>query len=300
MPAFVYSPHYAFDWTGHVFPVGKYRQLRDRILELGLARPEEIVAPEPVTEEQLLLVHERSYLARLELMLDNPDSGYGEAEAPYNRLVQEAFRYGTGGSILASRLALEQGVAMNLSGGFHHAYPDHGEGFCFINDIAVAIRVLQKELRIQRAAVVDCDLHQGNGTAFIFRTDPTVWTFSIHEEDNYPRPKETSDLDIGLPSGAGDDEYEDALATALPGLLDEARPDLIIYQAGADPYKDDQLGRLQLTLDGLRRRDELVFRLAQERRTPIAVLLGGGYPRNQEDVVNIHLQTVRVMRHYAR
>jgi acetoin utilization deacetylase AcuC-like enzyme len=207
--------------------------------------------------------------------------------------VRDAAWICAGGSILTARLALERGVAVHLGGGFHHAFPDHGEGFCLINDVAIAIRAVQRERLVGRAAVVDLDVHHGNGTAAIFRDDPAVLTFSMHQERNYPALKPPSDLDVGLEDGTGDDAYLALLEKHLPEILARHHPDLVVYLAGADPYESDQLGGLGLTIAGLRRRDELVFERAASARVPVAVCLAGGYAVRTDDTVEIHCNTVR-------
>jgi acetoin utilization deacetylase AcuC-like enzyme len=199
----------------------------------------------------------------------------------------------TGGTILAARLALEDGIGFHIGGGWHHAYADHGEGFCAINDIAVAIRRMQKDGRIERAMVVDADAHHGNGTAAIFENDPSVFTLSIHQFANYPHVKPPSKLDIHLEDGVGDDEYLRRLTQGCHEALEHFSPDLVIYVAGADPYRDDQLGGLNLTFGGLMARDQFVFGLMREKSIPVAVTLAGGYARHVEDTVTIHVNTVK-------
>jgi acetoin utilization deacetylase AcuC-like enzyme len=204
-----------------------------------------------------------------------------------------------GGTTLAAREALTRGFGVNLGGGFHHACPDHAEGFCYLNDIAVAIRTLQHEGRVLRAAIVDCDVHQGNGTARAFRGDDTVFTFSLHQQRNYPTPKEPGDLDVGLDDGTGDAEYLERLEQALERVWESA-PELVIYQAGADPYREDQLGGLALTIEGLAARDLMVLEGGARRGVPVAVTLGGGYARRLDDTVQIHLATCRQVFALAR
>ena len=296
MPHFVYHPRYELKWDSHVFPVAKYRMLRDRLVAEGLVDGDGFLEPEVASESELLLVHEPGYLAKLEALVANPLAAYFEAEAPFNRDVADAVRFGTGGTILACERAVADGTAaLNLGGGFHHAFPDHGEGFCFINDVAVALRSLQHGGLIRRAAVIDCDLHQGNGTAAIFADDPDVFTFSIHQQALYPMPKQRSDLDIGLDAGCDDATYLAHLAREVPAILDRHRPDLVLYVAGADPFHDDQLGDLALTKEGLLERDRLVLGLARERGVPVAAVVAGGYARHTDDVVDIHLNTCRVL-----
>ena len=293
-PAFIYSPRYDPRWPGHVFPAEKYRLLHQRMIDERLVGADDFLEPEPVSDEQMLLVHHRAYLDRLLALVHDPAADTAQFEAPLNPVVWDAVTYGTGGTILACEVALAGGSALNLSGGFHHAFPDHGEGFCFINDVAVAIRVAQQQHGGLRVGIVDCDLHQGNGTAFIFRDDDRVVTLSIHQENIYP-PKERGDVDVGLPPFTGDEEYLSCLRRAVGRMLNAGIPDLIVYLAGADPYEDDKLGDLMLTKDGLRQRDELVIATARNSDIPIAVVLAGGYASDTNDVVDIHFQTAEVL-----
>lgn len=290
---FVYSPRYVMDLRGHVFPTEKYRLLAERLLQEGIVPPDGFVEPYRPSVEDLKLVHTPDYLQDLLDLRWTHRTMY--SEMPLTREIVEGFFLMAGGTHRAAELALEHGGGFHIGGGFHHAYADHAEGFCYINDLAYAIRKLQKEGRIRRAMVVDCDLHQGNGTAAIFRNDPEVFTFSIHQEYLYPWPKERGDLDIGLDAGTGDEIYLARLREAIPRIYDEHRPELLLYQAGADPYREDQLGDLQLTKEGLRARDELVIGEARKRNIPVAVTLGGGYARRVEDVVDIHFTTARVL-----
>jgi len=293
---FIYHPRYELKWGGHVFPVEKYRLLHDRLVADGLVGAEEFLVPEPATDDELLLVHTPTYLQRLEELVDRPMAAMLEFEAPYPHEVADAVRHATGGTILACERALaDRTAALNLAGGFHHAFGDHGEGFCFLNDVAIAVRVVQASGLARRVAVIDCDLHQGNGTAAVFRRDPDVFTFSIHQELLYPMPKQQSTLDVGLEEGAGDETYLAAIERHVPRILDTHRPELVLYLAGADPFEGDQLGDLALTKSGLRRRDEIVLGAARERGLPAALVLAGGYARHTEDVVDIHLNTCRVM-----
>jgi acetoin utilization deacetylase AcuC-like enzyme len=290
-PRFFYSDHYTLDWGGHVFPTQKYRRIKERLLAEGHARPEQFAEPLPANREELRRAHTESYLARLMKFTETPELGLYEFEAPCTRAVLDAFEWMAGGTIAAGRAALDTGLCFNLGGGFHHAFAHKGEGFCAINDIAVAIRVLQAEGRIRRAAVIDLDLHQGNGTAKIFEGDVNVFTFSIHQENNYP-VKQRSSLDIGLPDYTGDDAYLAALAGALPRVL-ASRPELVVYVAGADPFEEDQLGLLKLTKKGLLARDKLVFTSCLQAGVAVVPTLAGGYARDFEDVVDIHVQMVR-------
>jgi acetoin utilization deacetylase AcuC-like enzyme len=283
----VYHPRYDLNLGAHVFPSQKYRLVRERLLAEGIASIGDFLAPEPITDEQVLLVHDPGWVQRLK----TGTLGYAELarlEIPWSRETIEAVWIATGGTLLAARRALQEGRGFNLGGGFHHAFPAHGEGFCAINDVAVAIRVLQKEGAIAKAMVIDCDVHHGNGTAAIFAADPSVFTLSIHQYDNYPSEKPPSTIDIHLPDGIGDNEYLARLTAAVETAL-IFQPDLIFYLAGADPYRDDQLGGLALTIDGLLRRDRLVLGLG----APVAVTLAGGYARDVEDTVTIHRNTVR-------
>jgi acetoin utilization deacetylase AcuC-like enzyme len=283
----IYSPEYECDIGPHVFPTQKFRLVRDGLITAGLLDAASVVCPEALPDADLLLVHTAEYLADLEQLRWTPRTRL--SELPLTRGVVRAYLLAAGGSVRAAREALAGGVAVHLGGGFHHAFADLASGFCYINDLAVAIRVLQRDGRIRRAAVVDCDLHQGNGTAHVFRDDPAVFTFSIHQEHLYP-VKERSDLDIGLENGAGDDVFNGRLAGALPRVWDH-RPELVLYQAGADPYEDDQLGALRLTIPGLIERDRLVLEGCAERGIPVVVTLGGGYARKVSDTVRIHQNT---------
>lgn len=291
-PAFVYADDYHADIGEHVFPISKYRLVRDGLVEAGVVTPEAILAPQPIAYEDLRLVHTEEYLQDLREQRWSERTLF--SEIALTRELIEAYFLATGGTLLACREALQRGRALNLGGGFHHAFPARAEGFCYVNDVAVAIRRLQKDAACQRAFIVDCDLHQGNGTAYIFRQDPSVFTFSIHQQNLYP-VKQRSDLDIGLADFTGDAEYLGHLRRVVPRVLDEFRPDLVVYLAGADPYQGDQLGSLQLTIEGLRQRDELVIGECRQRRVPIAVALAGGYALNIFDTVTIHINTGLVL-----
>ncbi len=295
----VYSDRYDLNLGSHVFPSIKYRLVKEKLLREHIAEPGDFVEPPPASDDDIALVHHREYLRRLQ----TGKLSYLEVlrlEIPYSPELVRAVWLCAGGSILAGRLALEDGVCVNVGGGFHHAYPDHGEGFCVLNDFAVAIRRLQKDKTIEQAMTVDCDVHQGNGTAAIFGGDHTVFTLSIHQENNYPYPKPPSSLDINLRDGVGDEEYLRELAQGLDRALAEFRPDLIFYVAGADPYRDDQLGGLKLSLEGLEKRDRLVFEKASGRNIPVAVTLAGGYARQLEDTIQIHSNTIRVAKEFVK
>ena len=315
----VYSPQYYLPIGEHIFRADKYRLIRERLLSEHGVEESDFITPEPAGESEVLLVHSPLYISKL---MEGSLSAREELEMeiPYSAEVVEAFLRHTGGSILAAERALDDGVAINLGGGFHHAFPEHGEGFCMINDIAVAIRALQSRGRIARAMTVDCDVHQGNGTAFIFgnsgRNTPTlpssvvpslgarpgisfrprsvreVFTISLHQEQNYPYEKPPSSIDVNLRDGCGDADYLAWLDHALSSGLRQFEPELICYVAGADPYREDQLGGLDLTIEGLKRRDEVVFRVARARNIPVMVTLAGGYAIHLEDTVSIHCNTV--------
>jgi acetoin utilization deacetylase AcuC-like enzyme len=317
----IYSDLYYLPIGTHVFPAEKYRLVRQRLLDSGLAAPSDFVEPEPASDEDVLRVHEPAYVRKLkEGTLSRAEEQ--EMEIPYSPELVRAFWLAAGGSIRAAECALEDGIAINIGGGFHHAFPDHGEGFCMIHDVAVAIRRLQHDRRISRAMTVDCDVHQGNGTAAIFPQplrpgrplpsrsagssplagqatfDPgeprgEVFTISLHQENNYPAHKPPSAIDVNLPDGTGDNTYLGWLEQALSAGLRQFEPQLICYVAGADPYAQDQLGGLALSIEGLRRRDELVFEVARARAIPVMVTYAGGYARRLEDTVTIHCNTVR-------
>ena len=288
----VWHSAYEVDIGAHVFPTRKYRLVRDRLLAEGTIQAADLREPAPASDEDVGLVHTVDYVRRINTGSLSRDEQL-VLEVPFSPALRVATWLCAGGSTLTGRLALERGIAVHLGGGFHHAFPDHGEGFCLINDVAIAIRVLQREGVVLRAVVVDLDVHHGNGTAEIFRDDPDVFTFSMHQERNYPAHKPPSDLDLGLDDGAGDAEYLTLLERHLPGLLARHRPDLVFYLAGADPYRMDQLGGLSLTLEGLRRRDRMVFERAMAAGIPVAVCLAGGYATRTDDTVEIHCTTVR-------
>jgi acetoin utilization deacetylase AcuC-like enzyme len=290
-PAVVHSDGYFADIGAHVFPTRKFRLVREEIVRRGLLADSDILAPERASTEQLLRVHDRAYVDKL---VQGRLSVLEEAllELPYSKQLVEASFLCAGGSILAAREALARGVGVNLGGGFHHAFPDHGEGFCVFNDIAIAIRAMQHEGKVRRSVVIDLDVHQGNGTAAIFRDDPSVFTFSMHDEQNYPAVKPPSDLDIGLDQGTGGAEYLAALERHTPAILDRHRPDLVAYVAGADPFEQDQLGGLKLTREDLRRRDRVVFEACASREIPAVAFLAGGYALRIEDTVGIHADMV--------
>lgn len=288
----VYSPQYQVDIGSHVFPTNKYFLIYNRLLEEGIFSKKDFIFPEPAKEEDLLLVHTDDYVSKLlEGKLSTND--IMRLELPFSQELVSGSRICVEGTIQSCRLAVKDGAGIHIGGGFHHAYPDHGEGFCVFNDIAIGIRKVQQEALIERALVVDCDLHQGNGTAFIFAKDNSVFTFSIHQENNYPAQKPPSDMDIGLADGAGDEEYLKNLNEHIPGIIEEFKPELVFYVAGADPYQNDQLGGLSLTQKGLRLRDELILNLCRSNNIPLAAALAGGYAIDVEDTVTIHCNMIK-------
>ena len=307
----VYSDRYAVDLGPHIFPTAKYAGVQEDVLARGLAAPADLVAPAPATWEELALAHTPDYLDKIRHGRLSPWE-IAQLEVPATPDIVEWFRLMAGGTLLAARTLLRSpanggpagatargagdprrrwAVSVHLGGGFHHAHADHGEGFCMINDVAVAIRAIQQDRLVSRVAVVDCDVHQGNGTAAIFAADASVFTFSMHQENNYPAHKPKGSLDIGLDNGAGDEEYLEALAPALTAVMASA-PDVVFYVAGADPFEGDQLGGLSVTRDGLRRRDRMVFEAARAAGVPVAVTFAGGYAVRLADTVAIHAATI--------
>lgn len=295
----IYDHRYDLNLGAHVFPSQKYRLVHDALLEQGIAATDDFLAPQPASDEDVLLVHGKEYVQKLK----TNTLSYTEKmrlEIPWSKELIEACWLAAGGSILAGRRALSDSYAANIGGGFHHAYPDHGEGFCAIHDVAVAIRRLQRDHAIASAMVIDTDVHHGNGTAAIFAGDPTVFTFSIHQENNYPYPKPPSNIDVDLPDGVDDYDYLAILEKHLHKAFEEFSPGIIFYVAGADPYREDQLGGLALSLDGLARRDAMVFDYARRNRVPIAITLAGGYARRVSDTVRIHVATITAARDAAQ
>jgi acetoin utilization deacetylase AcuC-like enzyme len=315
----VYSDDYYLPIGSHVFPAEKYKRIHDHLLEAGVAEPSDFVSPCPATDQDVLLVHTPQYVHKLKTGTLSAREEL-EMEVPYSPELVRAFWLAAGGSILAADHALNDRVGFSIGGGFHHAHPDHGEGFCMIHDVAIAIRRMQRDNKITHAMTVDCDVHQGNGTAVIFAgmgipSDPLpshsphelaplspaktrkantgdVFTISLHQENNYPAWKPPSSIDVDLPDEIGDDDYLAWLDNALSAGLRQFDPELICYLAGADPYREDQLGGLSLTIEGLKRRDKLVFRVAHARDIPVMVTFAGGYARRVDDTVAIHCNTV--------
>ena len=287
----VYHPGYDLKLGAHVFPSQKFRLIQELLLRDSIAAPEDFVEPSAAAEEDLLRVHTAEWIDKLKTGKLTA-SEIMKLEVPYSRELAEAVWLAAGGSILAGQFALRDAFACNLSGGFHHAFANHGEGFCAVNDVAVAIRRLQADGGIRKAIIVDTDVHDGNGTAHIFREDSSVFTLSIHQEHNYPAYKPPSDLDLPLDDGVEDEEYLELLLPALARVLDDFRPDILFYVGGADPYQEDQLGGLRLSKAGLKARDKGVFSLARSRNIPVATTLAGGYARRVEDTVRIHANTI--------
>ncbi|HET9406875.1 MAG TPA: histone deacetylase [Candidatus Sulfotelmatobacter sp.] len=317
----IYSDAYYLPIGQHVFPAEKYRRIRDRLLSTGVANTSDFLDPQHASDQDILLVHKPDYVHKLKTGTLSAREEM-EMEIPFSRDLVDAFWLAAGGSILAAQHALKDGVAVNIGGGFHHAFPDHGEGFCMIHDVAVAIRRMQRDDKIRTAMTVDCDVHQGNGTAAIFAGtrvpgEPLpstsastlgpianskgrirnahagdVFTISLHQHNNYPMFKPMSSIDVDLPDGVGDEEYLAWLDNALSSGLRQFEPDLLCYVAGADPYREDQLGGLNLSIEGLKKRDDLVFQVARAHNIPVMVTFAGGYARNVEDTVTIHCNTI--------
>lgn len=319
----VYGDGYYLPIGAHVFPAAKYRMIHERLLQTGVADANDFLEPQSASDDDILLVHTSAYVNKLKTGTLSPREELA-LEVPFSPELVRAFWLAAGGSILAAQRAVSDRVAFNIGGGFHHAFPDHGEGFCMIHDVAVAIRRLQSDGTIRTAMTVDCDVHQGNGTAAIFAgpragSDPLpsvapstigragskpsagrllgihagdIFTISLHQHNNYPQWKPPSSIDVDLPDGIGDNEYLAWLDNALSSGLRQFEPDLLCYIAGADPYREDQLGGLALTISGLKKRDELVFRVARTHDIPVMVTYAGGYARNLEDTVTIHCNTV--------
>jgi len=293
----VYSARYRIDIGPHVFPTQKYSLIHARLLETGVIQPQDCVEPEPASWDELALVHTPEYLHKMRDGAMTPED-VAQLELPWSTEMVEGFRLMVGGTIQAARIACgldEFGIqtsefGIHIGGGFHHAFPSHGEGFCPFNDVAVAARVLQSR-GLERVAIVDLDVHHGNGTAFAFESDPRVFTFSMHQQHNYPMWKPRGSLDIGLADGAHDATFLRELERALPPVFAHA-PECIFYLAGADPYEDDQLGGLRLTKEGLRRRDRMVIDAARSAGVPLVIVLAGGYARHVEDTVAIHVATI--------
>ena len=287
----VYHDAYDLNLGAHVFPSQKFRLIANKLRDDGIASPKDFLLPEPASDADILRVHTPEWVKKLKTGTLT-HSEIMKLEVPYSQELVDAFWLAAGGTVAAAQSALRDGFGCNLGGGFHHAFPGHGEGFCAIHDVAVAIQRMKHDGAISKAMVVDTDVHQGNGTAAIFAKDDSVFTLSIHQENNYPAHKPASDLDLNLQDGVADDEY---LATLLPAVrrsIDKFRPDMLFYVGGADPYCEDQLGGLALTRDGLKKRDAEVFIEARKRKIPVVTALAGGYARRVQDTVQIHVNTI--------
>ncbi len=289
----VYHPSYQVALPpGHPFPMSKYLLLKDQLLAKGILAADDILQPEPLDDETLGLVHTPEYLAKL------ASAGLSAAEQwrlglPWSEALWQRSRLASAGTVLAALTALKDGLAGNLAGGTHHAFADHGEGFCVLNDVAVAIRKLQAERLIERAAIIDLDVHQGNGTAAIFEADDKVFTFSMHGERNYPLAKMHSTLDVPLEDGVGDAEYLDALQRHLPMVLDTANADIVFYLAGVDVAAGDRYGKLALTEEGIRQRDRWVIETVRMRGVPVSIVLAGGYAATRARTAELHAHAFR-------
>lgn len=291
-----YSPNYYADiGEDHVFPIKKFELARDILVTEGTLLPSEIIEPELAEIEDLRLVHTEDYLTRL-INGNLTKSEVRRLGLPWSGSLVRRTLLAVSGTINAAKSALKNGVSSNLAGGTHHAFADRGEGFCVLNDVAVAIRVLQRERQGQRFLIVDCDVHQGNGTAFIFKEEEEIFTFSMHGAKNYPLQKEISNLDIELADGTGDAEYHEILSEAMHREIIQHNPDLIFYLGGADPYEKDKLGRLNLTMDGLQKRDEIVLDFAKSEDIPVVTVMSGGYAKDIKDTVEIHCNTIRAVK----
>lgn len=290
-----YADHFVLPLPdGHRFPMRKYARLRERLLSEGVIAPDDLFIPPAATDDDILRCHDADYLERAKT------GQLTEAEIrrigfPWSPAMIERSRRSSGATIAAARVALTgDGIAANLAGGTHHACRDHGEGFCVFNDAAIAARAMQAEGLARRVVVIDCDVHQGNGTADITAGDPTIFTFSIHGEKNFPFRKVSGDLDIGLPDGTTDETYLELVYEGTRRAIMMSSPDLAVYIAGADPFEGDRLGKLKISKHGLAERDKIVFELCGRAGLPIAVAMGGGYARDIEDIVDIHVQTIRL------
>src|ERR1700686_5941510 len=294
----VYHPRYDLNLGVHVFPSQKFRLISESLVSSGIADASDFLRPEPASDADLLRVHTASWIHKLRTGTLTA-SEIMKLEVPYSKELAEAVWLAAGGTILAAQTALRDGFGSNLSGGFHHAYANHGEGFCAIHDVAVSVRRLQNDGDIKKAMIVDTDVHHGNGTAAIFADDSSVFTISIHQVNNYPADKPPSTVDLNMRDGAGAEEYLAALFPTVERCLDKFKPDLLLYVGGADPYSEDQLGGLLLTKAGLKRRDREVFEAARSRSIPITTALAGGYARRVQDTVAIHVNTIIAAREIA-
>jgi acetoin utilization deacetylase AcuC-like enzyme len=287
---FIYSDKYEVSIGSHVFNNQKYRFVKEKLIKEKLAKEQDFIYPSEAKIEDLVLVHTKAYIDDMRFL--RWTSRTVRSELPLTQEIISAYFTHAQGTILACQQALKTGVGVHLGGGFHHAFADHGEGFCYVNDIAVGIKKVQSQKLIKCAAVIDCDLHQGNGTAKIFQDDNSVYTFSVHQEHLYPI-KEESDWDIGLNDGTADAEYLNKLKNAVDKILITHKPELVVYVAGADPYQLDQLGALRLTKEGLKKRDEVVIKKCEEKKIPLTITFAGGYAYDVKDTVDIHFNTCK-------
>lgn len=296
---FVYTSEYWMVETGkHIFPLQKYRLIYENLLAMG-AKKEDFLRPRPAPDEDVLLVHTARYLKRVKRGTLSP-AELQALEIRYSPALVRFALLSVGGTVLAACKALESGLAVHIGGGFHHAFPDHGEGFCVFNDVAVAARKAIEDKLARRVMIVDCDVHQGNGTAAALAGRADVFTLSVHQMDIYPAEKPLSSIDVGFFAGDGDAKYLAGLRAHIPKIYEEFRPDLVLYLAGGDPYEKDQLGGLKLTKAGLMERDKVVIENARRLGIPVAVVLAGGYAAEIDDTVDIHLNTVRVAQRVQR
>lgn len=294
----IYHEGYDLNLGAHVFPSQKYRLIAEKLLAQGIATKEDFQRPERAPDQDILRVHTADWVHKLKAGTLTASERM-KLEVPYSQELVDAFWLAAGGTIAAAQTATRYGFGCNIGGGFHHAYPGHGEGFCAIHDVAVAVRRLQRDGAIRKAIVIDTDVHHGNGTAAIFSRDDTVFTLSIHQLNNYPAHKPASSLDLNMEDGAGDEEYLNSLLPAVRHSLDTFQPDMVFYIGGADPYREDQLGGLDISMNGLRARDKGVFEESRKRKIPVVTALAGGYARRIEDTVQIHLNTICVAKEIA-
>ncbi len=287
----IYSSRYEVDIGPHVFPTYKYRLIKERLLKEGIAKEEDFYEPEPCSFEELTIVHTPEYLDDLKNLRWTRRTMF--SELPISKEIIDFYLIGAKGTLLASYDALKEGLGIHVGGGWHHAFPDRAEGFCYINDLAFASKMLLKNGEVKNVLIIDLDLHQGNGTAYIFKDEKRVFTFSMHQEDLYPVPKQRSDLDIGLWGGTSEETYLQKLEEALDKIFDKNDFDLILYQAGADPYEKDLLGSLKLSKEGIKKRDEIVRKFTLEKGKNIALTLGGGYSSDINDLIDIHVNTIK-------
>jgi len=294
----VYHERYDLNLGAHVFPSEKFRLIHDKLLNDGIAEPDDFLRPEPASDADIRRVHTEDWVQKLKTGTLTA-SEQMKLEVPYSPELVHAFWLAAGGTIVAAESALQDGFGCNIGGGFHHAYPGHGEGFCAIHDVAVAIRTLQARKKIVRAMVVDTDVHHGNGTAAIFGKDDSVFTLSIHQLNNYPAHKPHSSLDLNLEDGVADEEYLAALLPAVKKSVESFQPDILFYVGGADPYREDQLGGLDLSMEGLKKRDTGVFTEARRKNIPVVTALAGGYARRLADTIQIHVNTILAAKQIA-